>query len=309
MADTVLPTDGERYWPHRSLFGQDGDVRGMLVLVVVGCTQPPPALEFTSNPIAVGAIARGELPALASASIDPADIFSLATIGDRLELVAQTAGTANLTVTNDEDFSLSRIVEAVAIDQVIATPARHGAPCEVPALFTLGARASIPVEVHGGGRRLNGEVVPPVVASGEAIIVPEASATGTLEVRLPGTAGTVQLTSPVDAAFAVLLETVAPSAVDALTLGEPDGHLIPVTLVDVPIDLAAGGRALCGDTLSRTIVVETPTTCKLGDGSVRKTMAGIDAVSIRGLHTGDCTIRVSLDGTPLTVSKTLTVSM
>jgi len=284
-------------------------VRGMLVLVVVGCAEAPPALEFTSNPIAVGAIARGELGDLATAAIAPEDVFSLATTGDRLELVAQVAGTANLTVTNSDDFTITRIVEAVAIDQVIATPTRNGVPCELPALFTLGARASIPVEVHGGGRRLNGEVVPPIIASGDAILVPEESADGTLAVRLPGTATTVQLTSAVDASFAVTLETIQPTAVDALTLGEPDGHLIPVTLVDVPIDLAAGGRALCGDTLSRTVVVDTPTTCKLSDGSSRKTTTGIDTVSIRGLHSGDCTIRVSLDGTPLTVTKTLTVSM
>jgi hypothetical protein len=281
----------------------------MLVLVAVGCAEAPPALEFTSNPIAVGAIARGELGDLATAAIAPEDVFSLATTGDRLELVAQIAGTANLTVTNSDDFTITRIVEAVAIDQVIATPTRNGVPCELPALFTLGARASIPVEVHGGGRRLNGEVVPPIIASGDAILVPEESADGTLAVRLPGTATTVQLTSSVDTSFAVTLETIEPAAVDALTLGEPDGHLIPVTLVDVPIDLAAGGRALCGDTLSRTVVVNTPTTCKLADGSTRKTTTGIDTVSIRGLHSGDCTIRVSLDGTPLTVTKTLTVSM
>ena len=66
----------------------------MLVLVVVGCAEPPPALEFTSNPIAVGATARGELPGLADATIMPADVFSLSTTGDRLSLVAQVAGTA-----------------------------------------------------------------------------------------------------------------------------------------------------------------------------------------------------------------------
>jgi len=279
-----------------------------MVVALGACAEPPPpALKFTSNPIAVGAIAHGHLEDLGTASIEPPDQFLLTIDGDDVEVVAMTPGMGTLHVETRDGFAINRILDVRAIDRISAIPVLRDEAC-VDALYTLGTRASVATTLYAGDTKLNGDLAPPIAASAGTIDT-DSSADGTIEVRLPDTAGTVRLTSMVDPELDVSLEVTAPSAVDALVLGEQEGRLFPTSVTTVSVDVLAGERTLCGDTLSRTVVVETPDTCKLDGGDVQRTEPGLGELRIRGYHAGACTVRVTVEGTGLAATKTLAVSM
>jgi hypothetical protein len=167
-------------------------------------------------------------------------------------------------------------------------------------------RASMAAEVRGSGELLHGDVLPPVEVTG-AIIDADTSADGTIELRMPDAAGSVTLS-----AYGVIvaeLRAFTPPEVTALDVTADAPSLTPLATVNLAIDPTVEGRAVCGDTLSRTVTIETPTICELADGSTSVTSAGLADVRIRGLLAGVCNVRVDLAGTALTATKALTVTM
>jgi len=274
-------------------------VRAAAALLLAACgSDEPPVLSLTPAPYAVGAIAHGELAGLDDVTV--AAPFSVTRDGDRFEVVAAAEGSGALRArAGDHDAFAS--LRALAIDEVAVRPTLHGMPCTEPALFAVGSRASLPVELRGDGEVLHGDIVPPLTVSG-ATIDEVSSADGTLELRIGATPGDVTLSN------GTVLEAFAPASVAAVTVASDRASVTPILTAQLSIDLVVAGRSACGDELSRTLVVDTPDTCVLDDGATTRTQAGLADAKVRGLHGGTCTVRVVLDGTGLSATKSLTVT-
>ncbi len=231
-----------------------------------------------------------------------------------IDLVALTEGMTRMTVVadnGDEEKTFITTLTALAADRVTVTPTLREQPCSLPARYALGFRPTLPTKKFHGDTPLNGRYYNPFDITGGATLDVDRSRDGDLVLQLPDSPSSIALTSPVDPSFALALETFAPSQVEAVVIGDaPTTKWFPLNPLRLPIDLIVGGAPVCGDTLPRT--ARTTGVCKIyeedGDGTSEvKTVAGMSTLLLRAYESGTCTVEVTLEGTTLTATKTLTV--
>jgi hypothetical protein len=231
-----------------------------------------------------------------------------------IDLLAVAEGTTRMTVVadnGDETKEFVTTLSALAADRVTVTPTLRDQPCVLPARYAIGFRPTLPTAKFHGDTPLHGRYYNPFDITGGATLDVDRSRDGDLVMQLSDTPATLTLTSPVDASFSLTLETFAPSQVEAVVIGDvPSTDWFPLSVTRLPIDIVVGGAPVCGDSLSRT--ARTSGVCKIyeedGDGaSDTKTIAGMSTLLLRAYQSGTCTVEVSLDGTALTATKTLTV--
>ena len=231
-----------------------------------------------------------------------------------IDLLALTEGMTRMTIVadnGDETKTFITTLIALATDRVTVTPTLRDMPCSLPARYAIGYRPTLPTAKFHGDTKLNGRYYNPFDITGGATLDSERSRDGDIVLQLSDAPGPITLTSPVDTSFALALETFAPSQVEAVVIGDaPTTQWFPLNPMRIPIDLMVGGAPVCGDSLPRT--ARTTGVCKIyeedGDGtSDTKTVAGMSTLLLRAYESGTCTVEVTLDGTTLTATKTLTV--
>ena len=231
-----------------------------------------------------------------------------------IDLLAVAEGTTRMTVVadnGDEEKTFYRSLTALPANRAVVTPTLRGEPCASPARYAVGHRPVLTPELYAGDTRLGGRYYHPFELTGGATIDEQRSVEADLFLVMPSTPGAVTMTSPIDPSFSLALEAFAPADVEAIVLGEvPAGSWFPLSTTRLPVDVLVDGTPICGDALART--ARTTGVCKIyeedGDGaSDTKTVAGMTDVLLRAYSAGECTVEVTLDGTTLSATKTLTV--
>lgn len=268
-----------------------------ILTLSTACTPAEPALLYlTPGPYAIGATANGRIDGLDRIVIDPPDVFAVSIDGDDFELHALAEGTATMTVFADR--ANTRFPSALPIERVSVAPLIHGEPCSTPALYMVGLTARLPVELRNGDEALHGRVQPPITALG-GMIITDFSDDGTLDVRLPSTAGTVTLASPIDTSFSYALAAYEPSQIEAFVIGDPAPPTV-LRIITITADPIVAGRVSCGDGFNRNVTAEPADVCAV------ETLA--PEITLRALRSGTCTVTVNLGGL-VTTSKTFSISL
>lgn len=286
-------------------------------------------MAITPSPIAVGARARVQFSAgscrqgergswcdfdevtIERVQFDPPGVFeegpegitAIAEGGTSLTVVAQAGG---------DSKTFAQYVSALPITRALAIPTRRGEPCELPALYAVGVDATVPFELWHDDRVLHGVGLVPFTVTGATLDV-ERTLDRDLVIRLPATPGAVAtLSSPLDATAHTELETISPAAIDGITLGGTATTNV-LGVAKLTIDVTSGGHQVCGDTISRTVTVTTPDTCRVTDdpqdgATLAYTKAGLTELVVRGYAAGACTLEVTLAGTDVRATRTITIT-
>jgi hypothetical protein len=298
--------------------------------VATGCAPPTVDLDVTPSPIAVGARAiaavtsgscsddgcsRGEVD-ITSLSLEPPGVFELVSepSGGDVVFAAVAEGITTLTLvarTDHETKTFTHTLGALPIDSITITPRDGETPCELPALYSTGMSAELPIELRSAGTQLHGEGFT-AIAADRGTVNAERSTANTLAIELPPTPGAVTLTSSSDASLAFAVEAFEPLSIDGVQLRATDPRIGPIVATDVLIDVLVGSRRVCGDGLTRTVFSETPTICRLADddGSVTSVSGvGLRSVRVVGVKPGVCTLRLTLGTAGRTATTSLEVTM
>jgi hypothetical protein len=308
-------------------------VRALLLILVAatGCTRNALFdMSVTYEPVAIGALALGQLQSrtcsetdcdfatvkILSMEITPPGIFAPPerfTRDDNFQLLALAEGTATITITGDDGAdtrTFSRDLTAVAANRVTGALAYNAAPCPTPVLYGPGLTVQMPFEIWRDDTTLHSYGLVPFTATGAEIDV-ELSQSGTLALKLPSTATTVSVISTLDPSFANSLDVISPTAIDGITLSDPDEPLMILDVASLSVEVTAAGAVVCGDAISRTARSLTPAVCKIKGPTpmAEWTSAGMHEVVVTGVSAGTCTITVTNAITGPTATTSFDVTM
>lgn len=260
-------------------------------------------ISVTAAPTGIFAI--GELP-----QESPPAPFSVRALAE---------GEATFTIVANDGFETRTFegrLAALAINRVTYGPVRGpGGDCAEPYQFGTGMSIEVPFELYHDATALKGSGAYPFVASG-VTVGPSQIYDRKLILKAPAVAGSGELTSPADPAFRRTFDIFAASEVRAIRLGEPEPPVSKAAAnkgSSLPLELDYGARVPCGESFSRTFSTSTPEQCLLsgcgwsGAGGDSMLTGPMTCVRIVGRQVGTCTVTVSLDGTPLTATKSFPV--
>ena len=233
-------------------------------------------------------------------SVEPSGVFEHTQTDAQFDFVAVAEGAARFAATvesGDETRTFAYNLVAQTIDTVALNTL-----CPSPALMQVGVATALTYEVSSDGTRLGGKGLMPFTITGGQLLPPDKY--GAPWLQLPSTPGTVLLTSPYDADFLYQVDVVAPDSIDGMVVTDPFAPLTVGSATDVRADLLVGSRAICYASLPITSSTTSTGICELdpGYGSFS------DTIRIRGLAAGDCTLNVTLQGTTITATKTISVT-
>lgn len=271
-------------------------------------------VTVTSEPIAVGAAAHGQLQSVSCSEIDcdsasvtilsmelsPPGVFDTPQRGTRADnfvIPAIAEGTATFTITGtdgDATRTFTRDLRAVAANRVTGALAYSKIACPTPVLFGPSVDVEMPFELWRDDLELIPYGLVPFVVDGAQVNL-DVSQFGTIHLDLPATAGPVSITSTIDPGFIASAEIISPTAIDGITLSGPDE---PVQILDVAaltVAVSAGGVVVCADGISRTAKTLTPEICKINGPNPRDEWidVGMHEVRVAGVKSGTCTITVT----------------
>lgn len=285
-------------------------------MCATGCTTRGSVFDVTvtSEPIAVGAAAHGQLQSVScsetdcdsaavkvlSMEISPPGVFDTPQRGTRADnfvIPAIGEGTATFTITgNDGDATrtFTRELTALAANRATGALAYDKIVCPMPVRFGPGVNVEMPFELWRDDLELVPYGLVPFVVEGAQVDV-DVSQFGTIHLDLPSAAGAVSITSTIDPSFTASAEIIAPTMIDGITLSGPDEPLQILDVATLTVAVSAGGVVVCGDAMSRTARTLTPDVCKINGPSPREEWVdvGMHAVDVAGVKSGTCTITVT----------------
>ena len=271
-------------------------------------------VTVTSEPIAVGAAAHGQLQSVScsetdcdlatvtilSMEVSPPGVFDTPQRGTRADnfvIPAIAEGSATFTISgNDGDATrtFTRDLTAIAANRVTGALAYNKITCPTPVLFGPGVNVEMPFELWRDDVELIPYGLVPFVVEGAQVDL-DVSQFGTIHLDLPTTAGAVSVTSTIDPSFTASAQIISPTAIDGITLSGPDEPLQILDVATLTVAVTAGGVVVCGDDISRTAKTLTPDVCKINGPNPRDEWidAGMHEINVAGVKSGTCTITVT----------------